>query len=142
MLAYESWLLQVDTEWLRMAVADGRRQGKAVVARLAGIDDRDAAARFIGADIAVSRAELPETEVGCYYWADLVGLDVRQSNGQRLGTVDHMLATGAHDVMVVHVAGDAPDAPLREVLIPFVLDRYVMKVDLAARVIDVDWEWD
>ncbi len=142
LLAYESWLLRVDTEWLWMAVADGRRQGKAVVARLAGIDDRDAAARFIGADVAVPRAELPEAEVGRYYWADLIGLEVRKSNGQRLGTVAHMLATGAHDVMVVHAAGEAPDAPLREVLIPFVLDRYVLKVDGAARVIDVDWEWD
>lgn len=125
-----------------MAVEDGRRQGKSVVARLAGINDRDAAARFIGADVAVPRAELPEAEVGRYYWADLIGLEVRQGNGQRLGTVARMLATGAHDVMVVHAAGDAPDGPVREVLIPFVLDRYVLKVDLAARVIDVDWEWD
>lgn len=142
LLAYESWLLRVDTEWLPMAVEDGRRQGKSVVARLAGINDRDAAARFIGADVAVPRAELPEAEVGRYYWADLIGLEVRQGNGQRLGTVARMLATGAHDVMVVHAAGDAPDGPVREVLIPFVLDRYVLKVDLAARVIDVDWEWD
>lgn len=125
-----------------MAVEDGRRQGKSVVARLAGINDRDAAARLIGADVAVLRAQLPEAEVGRYYWADLVGLEVRQSNGQRMGIVARMLATGAHDVMVVHAAGETPDAPAREILIPFVLDRYVLKVDLAARRIDVDWEWD
>ncbi len=142
LLAYKSWLLRVDTEWLPMAVEDGRAQGKSVIARLAGINDRDAAARYIGADVAVPRAELPEAEAGRFYWADLVGLEVRHRSGQRLGTVAYMLATGAHDVMVVHMAGEAGDAPAREVLIPFVPDRYVLKVDLAARVIDVDWEWD
>jgi 16S rRNA processing protein RimM len=49
-----------------------------------------------------------------------------------LGKVDHLLETGANDVLVV--MGD------RERLIPFVLNDIVMHVDLEAGVIRVDWD--
>jgi len=51
-----------------------------------------------------------------------------------LGTVDHLLATGSHDVLVL--AGK----PQR--LIPFVLERVIREVDLAAGLIVADWSPD
>jgi 16S rRNA processing protein RimM len=44
------------------------------------------------------------------------------------------MATGANDVLVT----EGPD----EKLIPFVRDTVILGVDLATRVISVDWEWD
>ena len=55
-------------------------------------------------------------------------------DGTELGKVDHMLETGANDVMVVK--GET------ERLIPFVMDKVVLDVDLAKGEIRVDWEWD
>jgi 16S rRNA processing protein RimM len=133
-LDYRDWLLDRDGDWQRVELAEGKRHGKAVIARLEGIDDRDAAAELIGSDIGVDRDALPEPEEGHYYWADLEGLAVVHRDGTELGRVVCLLATGANDVLVV-------DGPV-ERLIPFVPGTVILDVDLAAGVIHVDWEWD
>ncbi len=133
-LNYKDWLLARDGEWQRVELADGKRQGKAVIARLEGIEDRDAAAELIGSEIGVDRDALPEPEEGHYYWADLEGLTVVRRDGTDLGKVTYVMATGANDVLVV-------DGPA-ERLIPFVPGTVILDVDLAAGVIRVDWEWD
>ena len=144
LLDYRHWLLRSGGGWLEKAVVDGRRHGKSVVARFAGIDDRDQAEEWVGADIAVTRESLPATGEGQYYWADLDGLEVRHRGGRVLGRVAHMLATGANDVMVVRPEEQAKSAGrgTEEILIPFVPGMYILRVDIEEGVIDVDWEWD
>ncbi len=110
----------------------GRLQGKGVVARLTGVADRDAAAALVGTEVWVPRAALPKPRAGEFYWADIEGLAVRTVEGTLLGRVSHLFATGSNDVMVVQ--GD------RERLIPFVQGLHVVKVDLDAGLIEVDWD--
>ena len=131
---YDRWLLRREDGWQEAAVAEGQRHGKTVIVRIEGYDDRDKAAGLIGTDIGVPRDELPETGSDQYYWSDLEGLRVVHRDGSELGTVAHLLETGAHDVMVVK--GET------ERLIPFVMDKVVLGVDLANGEIRVDWEWD
>lgn len=131
-LDYSPWLLKVDNHWQRHAVDEGREHGNGVIARLAACDDRDAARALVGAEIAVDRDQLPELPAGEYYWVDLEGLRVVNRDGVGFGTVDHLLETGANDVMVVQ--GD------RERLIPYVKGDVVLDVDLDRRVITVDWD--
>lgn len=85
-------------------------------------------------EIGVRRDQLPDTAPGEYYWRDLIGLAVVTRQGEPLGKVDHLLETGANDVLVV--AGE------RERLIPFVPGPIVTQVDLQAGVIEVDWDKD
>ena len=115
-------------------MAEGSRHGKGVVARLVGCDDRDQAQSLMGYEIGVYRDQLPETEPGEYYWNDLKGLKVVTLQGESLGIVDHLIETGANDVLVVK--GE------RERLIPFVQDQVVTKVDLDNGEIQVDWDKD
>ena len=133
-LNYRRWFLGHDGDWQSLQVEEGKRHGKSIVARLEGIDDRDAAALLIGRDIAVPRQELPDTEDGTYYWADLEGLQVVDRDGTVLGTVAYLLETGANDVLVTE--GD------KERLIPFVAGEVILDVDVVKGVITVDWEWD
>ncbi len=133
-LDYKEWLLFRDGDPQCFRLAEGKRHGSTVIARLEGCDDRDEAADFVGDDIGVPREALPETEHGEYYWADLEGLQVIGKDGRTLGKVAYLLATGANDVLVVQ--GD------REILIPFVQNEVIKDVDLATGVISVDWEWD
>lgn len=142
LLDYKEWLVGVRGTWAPVTLAEGRVHGKALVARLLGTDDRESAARLVGADIAVMRECMPEAGQGEYYWADLEGLQVRHRDGRLLGRVAYLLATGAHDVMVVHRDREDGGNEGREVLIPFVLDKFVLGVDLDEKLIDVDWEWD
>jgi 16S rRNA processing protein RimM len=138
LLGYRSWLLRAEDGWREQAVAEGRKQGKSLVVRLGRTEDREAAAEWIGADIAVARESMPPAGEGEFYWADLEGLEVRRRDGRILGRVAHMLATGANDVLVVQGEGE----PNQEILIPFVPEMYILRVDVVEGVIDVDWEWD
>ena len=133
-LNYEGWLLGRNGNWERAGLAEGKRHGKSVIARLDGVDDRDTAAGLVGNDIGIDRDEMPEPEDGHYYWADLEGMRIVHRDGSEIGKVAYVMATGAHDVLVT----EGPD----ERLIPFVMDRVVLDVDLADGVITVDWEWD
>ena len=133
-LNYDRWLLSGKDGWHEATVAEGQRHGKTVIVRINGYDDRDKAAGLIGTEIGVPRDELPETDSDQYYWSDLEGLSVVDRHGTELGKVDYLLETGANDVMVVK--GET------ERLIPFVMDKVVLGVDLAKGEIRVDWEWD
>jgi 16S rRNA processing protein RimM len=133
-LQYKGLLLGRNGDWQSIKVVEGQRHGKSVILRLEGVDDRDQAAALIGTEIGVDRDELPKPEDGHYYWSDLLGLTVVHRDGTELGTINEMLETGAHDVMVVK--GDT------ERLIPFVMNEIVIGVDLSNKQVNVDWEWD
>jgi 16S rRNA processing protein RimM len=133
-LNYRRWLMSDADGWREATVAEGQRHGKTVIARIDGYVDRDQAAELVGAEIAVPRDALPETEEDRFYWSDLEGLRVVHRDGTELGRVAYLLETGANDVMVVQ--GE------RERLIPFVMGKVILGVDLADGRIDVDWEWD
>ena len=120
--------------WQSFDLVEGKRHGKSIIAHIEGVEDRDAAAACLGCEIGVPRAELPATSPGEYYWADLEGLKVVHKDGKELGAVDYLLETGANDVLVVK--GE------KERLIPFVMDRFILDVDVDSGVITVDWEWD
>lgn len=120
-----------------LRITSAREQGDVVVAMARDLDDRNAAEALKGAAVYVSRGSFPTAGDGEYYWVDLIGLDVFDRAGTRLGTVAGLLDTGAHSVL--RVQPDEPGAAER--LIPFVA-AYVDGVDLASRRIDVDWGAD
>lgn len=130
---YTPWYLERHGRRDAWQVTAGRLQGKAVVAKLAGCDDRDRAEALVGALIVVTRAQLPATTApGEFYWADLVGLAVTTVDGVDLGRIAELFETGANDVMVVR--GD------RERLVPYIWRQVVREVDLADRRMVVDWD--
>lgn len=132
------WWLGTDPDgqdWAPYALKDCKAHGKGgLVASFAEVADRNAAEAVDGYYIAVPREALPKPGKDEYYWADLVGLQVRNGSEVLLGTVTGLLSTGAHDVLQVQ-DGDV------ERLIPFVAS-YVTDVDMAARRILVEWEAD
>jgi 16S rRNA processing protein RimM len=132
-LQFRRWFLLAHPDRRVLQVAEGRKHGKSIVVRFEGIDDRDAAAELLDAEIGVPRETLPETAPDEYYWTDLEGMQVVNIDGRLLGRVAYLLATGANDVLVVQ--GD------EEILVPFVAGSVIRNVDMAKGVISVDWQW-
>ena len=126
-LNYSPWRLAPD--WKPRRLLEGKRQGKSLIARLEGIEDRDAARLLKGKEIAIIRDQLPEPGPGEYYWHDLLGLDVVDSRGAELGKVMEIRETGANDVLIIEGNG-------RHLLI---MGEVVKAVDLKNRRITVDW---
>lgn len=132
LLAYRPWLMEDRGNWRELVIHEVRPHGKGFVARIEGCDDRDDAARFAGRDLCVPAERLPQAEEDEYYWFELEGLKVVGTDGFEFGTVDHLFATGANDVMVVK------DGP-RERLLPFIAD-VIVEVDRGRGLIRVDWD--
>jgi len=143
LLDYATWWIRpwagsanAEGGWREFAVEASREHGGSLIAQLAGIGDREAAAVLKGADIGVPRAALPKAEENEIYYADLVGLEVRNRQGVRMGRVAKVQDFGAHPVLCV-----TDEASAVERMIPFV-GAYVDGVDVAAGRIDVDWQLD
>lgn len=134
-LRYSPWFLQKNNQIHEFKLLTGRRQGGLVVAELKDVTDRDSAAALMGSEILIRREQLPKAGADEYYWADLIGLDVQNQDGCKLGKVDHLLETGANDVLVV-VDGEV------ERLIPFLQQTTVLKIDLDEKLMIVDWDPD
>ncbi len=129
------WWLGADPEgtaWQPVELEGLRQHGKGLVAKLAGVNDRAAAEAIDGRYIAAPREAMPQTGENEYYWVDLIGLDVVNEQGERLGKVATLIETGANDVLVVR-DGEA------ERLLPFVGE--VIK-DVAGGQVRVDWGKD
>jgi len=137
-LNYAPWQLKIGDETKIVEVESGRVHGKGLVAKLAGVDDRDVARLYCGAEILTERSRLPELEVGEYYWSQLEDLLVYTESGQLLGKVDHLIATGSNDVLIVKGTEESIDR--RERLIPYLPDQVVKEVDLVKGCIRVDWD--
>ena len=120
------------------AVLETRIHGKGLVALLDGVEDRDRAAEWVGADILVDRERFAVAREDEFYWADLVGLEVKTADDKVVGTVKSLIATGANDVLVVEGHDN------KRHLMPFLMGSVVQQVDLDARIIVVDWvvNWD
>ena len=130
---YSPWTLELGDE-LKTVGVSGRSQGKNVLARLEGCEDRNQAEALTGCRILIDPAHLPGLQEGDYYWSELIGLQVESLQGEPLGVVASMLETGAHDVLVL--SGD------RERLIPFVIGEIVHEVDIDRQRMVVDWQLD
>ena len=121
-------------EWRRYELEGLRPHGKGLVAKLRGIDDRSAAEAVERSYFAVPRETLPPPRDDEYYWADLIGLDVVNMQGVKLGSVAELIETGANDVLVVREGKT-------ERLLPFIA-QVVSEVDVPNRVIRVEWGAD
>ena len=139
--AMPQWWLGADAEgevWTPYALHELKAQGKGLIVKFVGVDGRSAAEAMDGLYIAAPRAALPKTEADEYYWADLIGLDVVNASGERLGKVSGLLSSGAHEVLCVR---DGAGEKASERLLPFVA-QVVKKVDSANRTIHVEWGVD
>lgn len=136
-LEYSPLFLSRQGEWIEIKVSGGHLQGKGVVMGIANVTDRDQVQPLIGSELAIKKTQLEPVDEDEFYWTDLMGMAVETLEGEPLGIVDHLLETGANDVLVVKEKGQK-----QERLIPFVMDEIVTLVDLDNKLIRVDWEKD
>ena len=133
---YKTWLVGREGDWKEYPVLEARLHTTQLVAQLAGVDDRDAALKLKGSEVAVLRDSLPKPDDGSFYWSDLIGLEVVGNGGAALGVVKEMFSNGAQDIIDVS-ASDVSGEIQR--LVPWTV---VKSVDLEARRIEVEWEKD
>lgn len=101
-------------------------------ARLGGVATKEEADALRGTDLYVDRARLPDLPEDEFYYADLIGLAVKDTGGATLGSVLAVHDHGAGDLLELRL--DGKTAPL---LLPFTRAN-VPTVDMAKGVVIVD----
>jgi 16S rRNA processing protein RimM len=91
---------------------------------LEDVSARDDAELLRGFEVSIRETDLDPTAPGEFYHYQLIGLEVVDESGVRLGSVREVMATGASDVLILDGAG--------EPMIPMV-DEAIRSIDLGAR---------
>ena len=154
LFAAKSWFLQVpDTKFrpgfsafagtVSIDIDEAKTHSDSVVAKIDGVEDRSDAEVLRGCRIFLPRSAFPEASKDEYYWVDLIGLDVVNREGIALGFVRDLMATGPNSVLCVEYQASLEDGSSKaeERMIPFV-SAYVDSVDIAGKLITVDWQPD
>ncbi len=130
------WYLQGPQGWQEIEVEDYAINAKGVVAKLKGFEDRSAAEKLGKREVAVPREWLGDAGENEFFWVDLIGSEVVNTAGQKLGRITTLMETGANDVLVVQQTTEM--GVEEQMLIPFVGD-VIVKVDRDAKQVTVDW---
>ena len=106
------------------------QQGR-VILKLAGVDDIDSAARFVGFEFAVPESERVKLPTGQFYDWELEGCEVTTTSGRQLGRVREVMKAGGVDTLVVEADKE------RDYLVPLA-EPIVIRIDLAGKAILID----
>ncbi len=121
-----------------LCVRECKPHGDGIVAWAQAVDDRASAESLKNWDIWVPRSDFPSLANDEYYWVDLPGLQVRNLQGQCLGTVETLLQAGPQTTLQILRPGDPKQ---QRILIPFV-KQFICTVDLTTKTLVADWQLD
>ena len=97
---------------------------------LEGVADVNAAEALKGAVVMLAPEDVPAAKPGEFYYYEAIGCEVFLTDGSRIGTIEEIFSTGAHDIWVVRDSK-------REVLVP-VIEDVVKAMDFAARRVTIE----
>ncbi len=101
--------------------------GKFWIATVEGIADRTEAEKLRNTELWVERARLPEADEEEFYITDLVGLPVKDTDGNDLGTVVDVKNFGAGDLLEIRPkTGDSFYVPFTKAAVPDITDDAVI----------------
>jgi 16S rRNA processing protein RimM len=106
-----------------VTVANAREAQGLLYVTFRGVSDRTAAERFRHRILQVPESDMPALAEGEYYRFQLIGLTVVGRDGERIGTLEEVIETGANDVYRVRTADGA------DLLLP-ALEDVIVSVDL------------
>jgi 16S rRNA processing protein RimM len=93
-----------------------------IIAKISGVDDRNAAEGLRGTELYIARDTLPDLGDNEYYQADLIGFEVVR-DGVKIGVVDCFQNFGAGDIIelengdMVSFVGAKVDMSVRQIIV-------------------------
>ncbi len=134
---YTHWHTKIRGQWHTLPLEGCKRHGKHILVKFSDCDSPEQAKLRVNQEVWIERELLTPTEEDEYYWSDLIGCEIKTTDGTSLGIVDHMIETGSNDVFVIEATkkGD------KRHLIPHT-KGVITSVDIANKQITADWDPD
>tara|TARA_B100001093_G_scaffold403763_1_gene391838 strand:- start:249 stop:773 length:525 start_codon:yes stop_codon:yes gene_type:complete len=136
-LTYSPWQLVDESGTEKFLISSSRFVGKKILVLFEEFVSRNQADELKARKVFVNKSQMPVLDEGDFYWTDLVGMQVKSTEGIFFGNVETLIETGANDVLVVSPAKGSCDD--KERLIPYVDKETIVKVDQCLNQITVDW---
>jgi 16S rRNA processing protein RimM len=119
-------------------VAASALHGKKLIISFEEYDNINLALPLVGHEIYAEREQMPALSEGEFYWFDLLGLRVETDQGEILGELVDIIATGSNDVYVVKDSKREYLIPaLADIVIDVNLDNGIMKVSPPEGLLDL-----
>ncbi|WMY96309.1 MAG: ribosome maturation factor RimM [Arsenophonus sp.] len=135
---YQPWFIELLKEWYQLEIEDWKHDNKNIFIKFKNIYNKEHAHVMINCKIMVDSAQLPILKNDEYYWKDLIGCQIFNSQNYYLGRVTNLIVTGANDVLVLKNLTDS--LGIKERLIPFLYKKVVKQVNINTKIIQVDWD--
>lgn len=119
------------TDALRMKLEKSEFVKNYAVMKLKGVDSYDDAASYLGSEILVRESERVSPPEGTYFVDSLIGMNVVNAAGEKLGTVENVLSNLKQSILLISSLDG------KEINIPFV-NAFVKKVDETSKEITVE----
>ena len=126
----ETVYLKTRKETLKLTVKNVRYQKNNLIVRFAEFNDINEVEQYKNCVLYADRDELGELPEGVHYIVDLIGLDVYNEEGEKLGVIADVINNGASDIYDVKREGK------KNMLLP-VIDEVVLDVDTDAKKVTV-----
>ena len=126
----KSVILDTGKEELELKIAGVKFFKKFAILKFEGIDNINDIEKYKGKELYVMRENAQKLGRNEYFVADLIGLEVTEDSGRKLGTLKDVMETGANDVYVVEMEDK------RELLIP-AIRQCILDVDMEAGIMTV-----
>ena len=109
-----------DSQGNKYKVINARVSKNMVITRFKSIDSREKAEALNGVELFIDRSVLPETQDDDeFYMSDLVGLEVVNVDGVKIGSVKEVLDFGAGDILEIRFdAGAIEMFPFTKQVVP------------------------
>lgn len=114
----------------KTAIENVRYMKEMPILKLKGINDRNAAEAVKTKDVFIDETQLRELPEDVFYIRDLIGLDVKDSDGHRLGVLSDVIPNSAQDLYEVKLEND------KKILIPAV-NEFIVDINLEEKCITV-----
>lgn len=118
-------ILDAGEEELMLEIEGVKFFKKFVILKFKGIDSINDVEKYKGKELYVTRKNAQKLGQDEYFIVDLLGIEVIQDTGRKLGTLKDVIITGANDVYVVEMENK------KELLIP-AIKQCVLRIDVEA----------
>ncbi|MBP8628971.1 MAG: 16S rRNA processing protein RimM [Negativicutes bacterium] len=114
----------------KMELESVKFSNKFIIAKFKNINSRNDIEIFNGKLLMLNRSDIPSLPEGEYYNFDIIGLEVIDDKGSKLGKITEVLKTGSNDVYVVEGKKQILVPALKKVVKEINLVDGFMKVEL------------
>ena len=114
----------------KMELESVKLSNKFIIAKFKNINSRNDIEIFNGKLLMLNRSDIPSLPEGEYYNFDIIGLEVIDDKGSKLGKITEVLKTGSNDVYVVEGKKQILVPALKKVVKEINLVDGFMKVEL------------